>query len=149
MYGKEKIENWGDTWAMGQLYQKELRRFHKAAALLPTYSHPVGKGFYASNEQALEAVQAIAASRDRYVLAAAIIYERRVWTLPAPCRHHDIIEAIYNSNGLGGDGNELQGFVDSNGAFLTRAQAFTLARSIGQLVDPLSPGPTLFSEDVW
>lgn len=149
MHGKEKVEDWGDTWAMGQLYQKELRRFHKAAALLPTYSHPAGKGFFASNEQALDAVRAIAASRDRYVLAAAIVYERRVWTLPAPCRHHDLIEAIYNSNGKGVNGTELQGFVDSNGAFLTREQAFVLAKAAGQLIDSRSPGPVLFSEDVW
>lgn len=149
MHGKAKIGDWGDTWAMGQLYQKELRRFHKAAALLPTYSHPTRNGFYASNEQALAAVQAIAASRDRYVLASAIVYSRRVWTLPAPCRHHDIIEAIYNSNGKGVDGTELQGFVDNNGAFLTREQAFVLARSVGQLVDSRTPGPILFSEEVW
>lgn len=47
----------------------------------------------------------------------------------------------------------VEGFLTSDGAFLTREEAYTLATSNGQFARRTGPGlydgPKLFSEDLW
>jgi hypothetical protein len=81
----------------------------------------------------------------------AIRFRGKVYSLPAPSRHHHVIIEILkqNSNVCTVDDNE-QGFLDESGHFLNRKQALVSA----QLNDQIKPGAVircemLFSEDVW
>lgn len=78
----------------------------------------------------------------------AIKYANKVFSLPAPNRHHDVIRMI---GGISGP--DVQGFLDANGVFLNRKQAFEVATQTGQIKRPDTPGtyqgPQLFSEDLW
>lgn len=78
----------------------------------------------------------------------AIKYANKVFSLPAPNRHHDVIRMIG-----GVSGPDVQGFLDANGVFLNRKQAFEVATQTGQIKRPNTPGtyqgPQLFSEDLW
>ena len=78
----------------------------------------------------------------------AIKYANKVFSLPAPNRHHDVIRMI---DGISGP--DVQGFLDANGVFLNRKQAFEVATQTGQIKRPDTSGtyqgPELFSEDLW
>lgn len=78
----------------------------------------------------------------------AIKYANKVFSLPPPNRHHDVIRMI---GGISGP--DVQGFLDANGVFLNRKQAFEVATQTGQIKRPDTPGtyqgPQLFSEDLW
>jgi hypothetical protein len=78
----------------------------------------------------------------------AIKYANKVFSLPRPNRHHDVIRMI---GGIYGE--DIQGFLDANGVFLTRKQAFYIAKASGQLNRNPDPkhyqGDELFSEDLW
>lgn len=72
----------------------------------------------------------------------------KVYSLPAPNRHHNVISMMGGTHG-----QEVQGFLDANGTFLNRKQAFLVAQQTGQLNRRPGPGhyqgPELFSEDLW
>jgi len=86
------------------------------------------------------------------VVAAAIMFDGKIHSLPAPARHHDIIRQMHESGLRNFD--RYQGFVLSDGTFATRRRAFTVAMAAGQ-VTHRRPGPgnyqgtQLLSEDVW
>lgn len=79
---------------------------------------------------------------------AAIRINGRVFSLPRPNRHHDIIDYLAEVEQLpipiGGD----QGFVDSDLGFVGRLHAADIAPANGQ-VKKLDAPPFLFSEDLW
>lgn len=87
------------------------------------------------------------------IVAAAIVYDAVVWTLPPPARHHHIIRAHHHVTGNAGSGDgpgtSSQGFVTSAGRFVTREEALVIAREASQLLRAKSPHSGLFSEDVW
>jgi hypothetical protein len=74
-----------------------------------------------------------------------------VWSLPAPFRHHHVIEIIHYLTGGSVDArDEDQGFLDASGYYLNRKQALGSA----ELNDQLKPSEPvrlnmLFSENVW
>lgn len=79
----------------------------------------------------------------------AIKYAGKLYSLPAPNRHHHIIRMIYDETGQPVDSNE-QGFLDDEGCFLTRKQALVVAIANEQVLDVSKiRGNILFSEDVW
>lgn len=71
---------------------------------------------------------------------------KKVYSLPAPNRHHHVIGMIGGTHG-----QEVQGFLDANGTFLNRKQAFVVAQMTGQLKRGTDgyQGDQLFSEDLW
>jgi hypothetical protein len=82
----------------------------------------------------------------------AIRFLGKVYSLPAPARHHDVIRLIcQEANVAHVDAHDDdQGFLDEKGTYLTRKQALVSADLLGQL----KPGTVvrcsqLFSEDVW
>lgn len=81
----------------------------------------------------------------------AVQYAGRVWSLPAPNRHHDVLRHIARETGDGIRGSDVQGFLDDAGRFLRRGQAYSLAARNGQLRRLPSgyQGTDLFSEDLW
>ena len=72
-----------------------------------------------------------------------------MYAMGAPNRHHDVIRYIFyrGVQPLVQD----QGFMDTNGKFLTRKQAMLLAKLTGQFKRGPDgyQGPELFSEDLW
>lgn len=86
----------------------------------------------------------------------AIIFRGEVFSLPKPCRHHHVLQTINRALALYGlspvddsaTGKD-QGFVDEDGLFLDREQAWERACATGQRIgESVCPG-TLFSEDLW
>lgn len=87
----------------------------------------------------------------KLITHVAIIYKGKTHSLPCPNRHHHVIRAIAAENGIGIKGPDIQGFLDSDGEFLTRKQAFLLASENGQLnrIPHQYCGNELYSEDIW
>ncbi|MFA6046456.1 MAG: hypothetical protein WC718_15835 [Phycisphaerales bacterium] len=78
---------------------------------------------------------------------AAIRWGGRVWSLPRPARHHDVIALIHRATGAMGI-DDVQGFVTSTGRFVDRKDGAEIALASGQ-VEALRWPPNLFSEDLW
>ena len=76
--------------------------------------------------------------------------EGRVIALPAPRRHGGLFALAAF---MGQDfADAEQGFMTSEGRFVAREEAYTIASEAGQLISRYQPGrmgPLLFSEDVW
>ena len=82
------------------------------------------------------------------VVAAAILgHDDKVWTLPAPARHHHIIKFMAES-GEPTPINGEQGFVLNDGRFVMRKAGAYLALKNGQ-IKALKWPPYLYSEDIW
>lgn len=83
------------------------------------------------------------------IVAAAVKFEGKVYALPAPARHHDVLWHINEGREkkcMFGD----QGFIDHELGFLARPQALYRAKDEGQLPrDFKDRAGELFSEDLW
>jgi len=83
----------------------------------------------------------------------AIKYDGKIYSLPSPNRHHHIIRMIAKENGVGIKGPDVQGFLDHEGNFLDRRQAYIHAKECNQVLRKVDPtvydGSSLFSEDLW
>jgi len=83
------------------------------------------------------------------IIGVAIVYAGKLYTLPKPNRHHDVIRAM--SGGV--KGPDKQGFIDQNGRFLNRKEAMIHAEETGQLKrkpgKEFYKGEELYSEDLW
>ena len=78
----------------------------------------------------------------------AIRFQGKVYSLPAPNRHHHVIREILIQNpDVRTVSNDEQGFLDESGRFLTRSQALVSAKMFGQL--RCEPRGILTSEDLW
>jgi hypothetical protein len=83
----------------------------------------------------------------------AICFQGKVYSLPAPNRHHNVIRLIVEQTGtktVDAHGDD-QGFLANDGLYWRRDDALRIARESGQL----KPGcmgeklGELYSEDVW
>lgn len=83
-----------------------------------------------------------------HIIAVAIKYDNRIWQLPRPKRHHDVMRSIG-----GMFGPHIEGFISSTGEFVNRTEAMRIAVAAGQLRRRSGPeyyqGPELYSEDLW
>lgn len=94
--------------------------------------------------------------RDRFVpkvIAAAVKVEQDIYAVPIPQRHnHAIAAAARTGHARRGQPvtQEMQGFLISNGQFVSRKVAMACAVLSGQLVQDEDDTETeLFSEDLW
>ncbi len=83
----------------------------------------------------------------------AIRFQGKVYSLPAPNRHHDVIRLIIDQTGVSTvDAREDdQGFLIDGERYCRRKPALRIAEQCGQL-KPGGMGPKLgwlYSEDVW
>lgn len=85
------------------------------------------------------------------ILAAAIRHKENgvTWSLPAPARHHDLIEVCTDWDKLKFE----QGFITNQYRYVDRLEAKKIAKKANQII-ARSPGfiydgKWLFSEDVW
>lgn len=83
----------------------------------------------------------------RGIVAAACQLNGLTFSMPAPARHHDILEAMHVA-GIE-TGYEDQGFLDHRGIFLGRKAAMIVAYRWGQVTDEFEDGGELFSEHLW
>jgi hypothetical protein len=82
----------------------------------------------------------------------AIRFQGKVWSLPKPNRHHDVILHIAEQTGVSyvDSRGEDQGFLDEGGRYLTRKQALVSAEVNGQLrKDRQIWHGELYSENLW
>lgn len=83
----------------------------------------------------------------------AIRFQGKIWSLPAPNRHHNVIRMIVRETGVQTvdvDLRDDQGFLDENGTYYGRAPALVHALACGQLKDRPEPmAQYLYSEDLW
>lgn len=92
--------------------------------------------------------------RKPVIVAVAIKTLTETYSLPKPNRHHNVLKVMDNLYVEHDYNTEIQGFLDSNGRFMNRKDAFILAESNGQLNRSNHPknsynGNELFSEDIW
>lgn len=84
------------------------------------------------------------------IVGVAIKYDGKVYSLPKPNRHHNVIRMIAEENGCGIQGPDIQGFIDADGYFWNRKQALAIALSFDQILDKSKiRGDRLYSEDLW
>lgn len=87
------------------------------------------------------------------IVQVAIRTDDRIWTLPKPNRHSDVMREIYGSGVTRNYETEKQGFLDSEGNFLNRIEAMRIAEANDQLSRKPGAGyyqgSELFSEDLW
>jgi len=81
--------------------------------------------------------------------AAAILHDGKLWTVPKPGRHHDVMVQMFAA-GIEKIRGETQGFITSAGRFVRREPAMRIAKQAGQILkEPTFQPRVLFSEDVW
>ncbi len=89
----------------------------------------------------------------RVVVCAAVRFPDGVM-LVGP-RHYDkVMQIQFNRFYIGASNipNEKDGecgFLDQKGDFMTREEAYEVAKKAKQFLDPNLPGPKLFSEDIY
>lgn len=89
------------------------------------------------------------------IVAAAIRCEGEcgdfIISAPPPARHHNLLRAYYDLKGEPHRGSENQGFLTSEGVFVTREEAYKIVVAANQqMIDhPSRVEGKLFSEDLW
>lgn len=81
----------------------------------------------------------------------AIMRGERIIQLPKPKRHHHLLEKLIKVYKQSSSIGWIQGFMNSEGNFLDRKEAYIHAIMCGQLKakDRLSGSKILTSEDLW
>lgn len=83
----------------------------------------------------------------RRIIAAAILHDGKVYSLPAPARHFHVMQDMLKQ-GVKPPFNGEQGFKLADGTFIRRKPALHHALAIRQL-DRAPPSGVLTSEDLW
>lgn len=80
----------------------------------------------------------------------AIRFQGKVFSLPRPNRHHDVIRHIVETLGVNcvDTQGDDQGFLDAEGRYLNRQQALVSALQNDQIKGEVLCG-MLFSENLW
>lgn len=87
---------------------------------------------------------------NKAITHVAIIFCGKVWSLPAPNRHHNVIRMIATKLNITHIDAHHEGFLDSQGNYLTRKHALKVAKDVGQLLNDVDViGDELYSENLW
>ena len=97
-----------------------------------------------------------------HIIASAIRFNGKVWSVPRPGRHHDVIQHVIKTNSeikfVGGEQGFIAGDGATQGRFVDRLEARKIAEAAKQLiagrrdndgVPYVAQDDRLFSEDVW
>lgn len=148
-------ENRGHIQKCFSILAKEGIMFErrKPECAVASYEHGETDKHFGIRISKAEAIKKLTGSTMNVITHVAIIYKDKTHSLPAPNRHHNIIHNLSKEYGIDSGGEAIQGFLDSEGNFLNREQAFILASKNGQLKRRTGPkyyqGNELFSEDLW
>lgn len=85
---------------------------------------------------------------ERIIVAAAIKQDGMVCSVPRPGRHHHIIRQMATA-GIPIPITGEQGFLTSDGLFVGRKIARTIAEAAGQIASKHGNPNELYSEDIW
>lgn len=97
----------------------------------------------------MEADERIDTAKER-IERAAIRHDGRIFSVPAPGRHHHVIKLIIDTTAAKRvPADSTQGFVTNTGRFLDREEACVVAIRADQLIRKTYPENLLFSEDLW
>lgn len=80
---------------------------------------------------------------------ACIDKQGRIWSLPKPFRHHNVLKVMHDFGAKLAEEQSAQGFLDENGRYLTRVQAEVNAELNKQIKGGKIIGGVLTSEDLW
>lgn len=86
------------------------------------------------------------------LVAVAIRFQGKIYSLPKPNRHHNVIRLIAETTGVSyvDSRGEDQGFLDEDGNYLNRKQALLSAKINNQILDESKiVANQLFSENLW
>lgn len=85
-----------------------------------------------------------------FIIAAAILVNAVIVTLPPPSRHQNLVLAAETSGIRAGDIEEKhRGFLTSQGRFVDRREALELAYPQNQTFKKPIPHAVLTTEDLW
>jgi hypothetical protein len=85
---------------------------------------------------------------ERGIVAAACQIGGLTFSMPAPARHHDVMQSMIMA-GIP-VGYRESGFLDHRGVYVGRKAAMIVAYQFGQLADgEFEAGSELFSEHLW
>lgn len=74
----------------------------------------------------------------------------KVWSVPRPGRHYNVIQLMRESGYQGPvNGPDQQGFILSNGNFCRRKAAMRVAENVNQIIGGKPIGSVLTTEDLW
>ena len=81
----------------------------------------------------------------------AIRFQKKIWSLPKPNRHHDVMRDIILKTGVESVDVPLEdeGFLDEHGRYYNRKQALIHAELNGQVKTATVRTSMLTSEDLW
>lgn len=82
-------------------------------------------------------------------VAIMIRTENIIVSAPPPARHHDIIYPLYHTVPQWIIQPDDQGFLTSEGQFVDRKAAWTIAKKANQIKEIKGVEGTLFSEHLW
>lgn len=84
------------------------------------------------------------------IVAAALKKHGITYTMPVPARHHTILHTMHQRIPNIQLHDADQGFLTSEGNFVGREMAKTIAKAAGQLENDIRPyDAELYSEDLW
>lgn len=84
--------------------------------------------------------------------AACLDTNNKVWSIPKPARHHDVLQYMEKCGAKEKDSMDSQGFKLNDGSYVDRLAAYTIAKRANQIKPRLPTqynGAELFSEDLW
>lgn len=81
------------------------------------------------------------------ILAAATLYEGKIYSVPQPARHDKVLHKVIEETGVAYVRGEKQGFITNTGRFVDREEAVEIALKADQT--PRNKWFELYSEDVW
>ena len=88
----------------------------------------------------------------KQITGVAVIFDGKTYSLERPFRHHHVLTMMH-MDGVVLYGPHKEGFLDEDGNWLNRKDAFVLASANGQLNRRKGPefyqGDELYSEDIW
>lgn len=89
----------------------------------------------------------IVAPPQRRIVAAAIRFNGVIHSMPAPMRHHHVLQGMVRKVTAACKPSD-QGFITSEGLFVSRETGMLIAREAGQLLRETDKRD-LYSEDLW
>lgn len=93
--------------------------------------------------------ESLTAPAPERIVAAAVKYGDLIVIAPRPGRHHHVLNGMYALGDNPIAGPEDQGFLTSEGRFVSREVAVHIATDADQIVKKHGHPGLLFSEDLW
>lgn len=90
-------------------------------------------------------------SNQETIVAVASKAYGKLYQLPKPNRHHNLLDLMYaENNGAFQVAADEEGFITSTGRYVNREEGYLIAQQANQIIaERHRPGDELYSESVW